>query len=639
VRADRGTPAWRPSLGAWREGENTRFRVWAPTKQRVEVVLRTPGRTGAGCVLDRAADGSFGGVVPGIGPGDLYGYRLDHEGVYPDPAARFQPEGVHGPSQVVDASRFVWTDHQWRGVRLRDLVLYELHVGTFTPAGTFTGVRERLPYLCDLGVTAIELMPVADFPGQRNWGYDGVCLFAPARCYGTPDELRRLVDQAHRLGIGVLLDVVYNHLGPDGAYLATFSPYYFSSRHQTPWGDAVNLDGLHCEMVRAFFIENALHWLHEYHFDGLRLDATHALVDDSPRHFLAELCSRVQASVTERSVLLIAEDHRNLACMVRPDTAGGWGLDAVWADDFHHQVRRHLAGDHEGYYRDYTGGVVDVATTLRRGWFFCGQTSVHLNARRGTDPTGLEPSQFIICLQNHDQVGNRALGERLHQQIAPAAYRAATVLLLCAPETPLLFMGQEWAASSPFRYFTDHNAELGRLVTAGRRREFAAFSAFADPAARASIPDPQDPRTFQSSCLDWTEQAREPHASVTRLYRRLLALRRSEPALQAASWNNVAVVPRGDDALLLHRTAGTAALLVMVKLRSGGPVPLARPSIPRGPEVAGEDAWRPLLTTEDSGLSPDPTPIRLEFVAGSPTAYFDRPGALIMRVPSHYRPE
>jgi len=294
--------AWRPALGAWCEADGVRFRVWAPTRKRVDVVIESEGAH----ALTRAADGTFAGFVAGVAAGSRYRYRLDGDGTYPDPASRFQPEGVHGPSEVVDAGRFEWSDAAWPGVRLEDLVIYELHVGAFSQSGTFGGLIDRLEYLRDLGATAIEIMPVADFPGRRNWGYDGVALFAPARCYGRPDDLRRVVDAAHRLGLGVLLDVVYNHLGPDGNYLGSFSPYYFSKRHQTPWGDAVNLDGPHSDMVRAFFMENALHWVHEYHIDGLRLDATHALIDDSPRHFLAELGSRVRASVCVRGVLLIA---------------------------------------------------------------------------------------------------------------------------------------------------------------------------------------------------------------------------------------------------------------------------------------------------------------------------------------------
>ena len=330
-------PSWTPSLGAWRTPDGIRFRVWAPESRQVDVVLARPDEEHS-YSLDRDRDGAFSGVVSAAAPGDRYRYRLDGGPPLPDPASRWQPDGVHGPSQVVDPNAFAWTDVGWTGRELADIVFYELHVGTFSPEGTFAGVAARLGAIAELGVSAIELMPVADFPGSRNWGYDGVALFAPARCYGTPDDLRHLVDAAHRLGLAVFLDVVYNHFGPDGAYAMAFSPHYVTDRHHTPWGAAINFDGDHSDMVRAFFIENACHWVHEYHIDGLRLDATHAIADDSPRHFLAELTARVHDSVRGRRVLLVAEDARNLNWIARPEADGGWGFDAVWADDFHHHA-------------------------------------------------------------------------------------------------------------------------------------------------------------------------------------------------------------------------------------------------------------------------------------------------------------
>ncbi|MBP1685048.1 MAG: malto-oligosyltrehalose trehalohydrolase [Deltaproteobacteria bacterium] len=617
---------WQPSWGAWRDSEGVRFRVWAPGRRRVDVVLEAPQQTNVVATLTPAADGSFSAVIPHAAPGDRYRYRLDGEGPYPDPASRFQPDGVHGPSAIIDPCSFSWTDAGWRGVRLNDLVVYELHVGTFTPAGTFAGMMHRLPYLRDLGVTAIEVMPVADFAGSRNWGYDGVAWFAPARCYGQPDDLRRLVDNAHGLGLAVILDVVFNHVGPDGAYLATFSPYYFSTRHQTPWGDAINLDGPHSETVRSVLLEAALHWLHEYHIDGLRLDATHALIDDSPQPFLAELTSRIRTAVSGREVVLIAEDHRNLADMVRPVARGGWGLDGVWADDFHHQTRRALAGDRDGYYRDFSGSLSDLATTLRRGWFYCGQHSQHFGAARGTDPAGLAPSQFVICLDNHDQIGNRAFGERLHHQIDLATYRAASVLLLCAPQTPLLFMGQEWAASAPFQYFTDHNPQLGKLITEGRRREFKEFSAFSDPQARARIPDPQDPATFVRSRLDWSEAEREPHAALVRLYHALLRLRRTEPLLRAAGWNGFGALAVNEHCLLLRKQDGSGTLLVVIHLRHAGSVNLREPfwQLPHA-------SWQILLSSEDQAFAVDAIPIRVDLDGSWPEFVFARPGALILK--------
>jgi maltooligosyltrehalose trehalohydrolase len=632
---DRRTPperstGWRPSLGAWPESGGTRFRVWAPEAGAVEVVVERARGGPLARPLERSPDGTWGGVVGGVRVGDRYRYRVDGTGPFPDPASRYQPEGVHGPSEVVDPGRFAWSDAGWRGLAPEEAVLYELHVGTFSPEGTFAGVTQRLPLLKDLGVTAVELMPVADFAGHRSWGYDGVDLFAPARCYGPPDDLRRLVDEAHRLGLAVVLDVVYNHFGPAGNYTGAFSRHYLSRRHQNPWGDCVNLDGEGSEMVRGFFIENALHWVHEYHIDGLRLDATHALIDDGPRHFLAELAARVRASALPRRLLLYAEDHRNLDRMLRPEWAGGWDLDGVWADDFHHQVRRHLAGDNEGYYRDYTGSMADLAETINQGWFYSGQHSIHLDEPRGTDPVGIEPRRFVICLQNHDQVGNRACGERLHHQIDFAAYRAACAVLLCAPQTPLLFMGQEWATAAPFLYFTDHEEDLGRLVTEGRRREFRHFLAFVDPGARERIPDPQALATFEASRPDWAERGREPHASVLRLHRALLALRRAEPALRSGRREDYEAAPLDDDTLLLLRNGpGGDGLLVAARLRGAGTVDLGR-----SPDLLPSDTsrWDVILTTEDPPFAPDPAAPRVDRDGPAPVGRFARPSAVVLRM-------
>jgi maltooligosyltrehalose trehalohydrolase len=481
-------------------------------------------------------------------------------------------------------------------------------------------------YLARLGVTAVELMPIADFPGVRNWGYDGVDLFAPARCYGTPDDLRRLVDEAHALGLAVILDVVYNHLGPDGNYLSVFSPYYFSDTHANPWGKALNFDGPGSPMVRQFFIENSLHWVHEYHIDGLRLDATHAIVDDGPRHFVAELTAGVKESAA-RPVHVIAEDHRNLAHMIRPEGEGGWGLDGVWADDFHHKVRVALAGDNEGYYRDYTGSMPNLARTLNQGWHFTGQYSTYLGEHRGTDPTGIPPRRFVFCIQNHDQVGNRAMGERLHHQIDLDAYRAASVLLLCAPATPLLFMGQEWAATSPFLYFTDHPEELGQLVTAGRRNEFRHFSAFADAAARGDIPDPQDPATFLGSRLDWSEVDREPHASTLRLYQRLLALRRHESAIRCERFSAHALT---EGTLLLRQDAEQGpSLLAIVQMSGSSEIELADQDLLAG---LNPSSWQLLLTTEDPPFAPDPRPPAIESHNGGLRIAFARPSAVLVSI-------
>ena len=619
---------WRGTLGAIVQGGGrVDFRVWAPATRAVGIVVERDGHAAEARALTGGPDGQFTLTWHGLDAGARYRYVLDGGAPLPDPASRQQPNGVHGASAVVDPSAFHWSDGHWEGVPLEALTVYELHVGTFSPAGTFAGVTERLPLLRDLGVTAIELMPVADFPGTRNWGYDGVSLFAPARCYGAPDDLRRLVDTAHFLGLAVLLDVVYNHTGPDGSYLSAFSPHYFNDRHPSPWGQGLDVDGTHSHHVREFFIENALHWVHEYHMDGLRLDATHAIHDDSARHILAELTARVKASVAARHVHLIAEDHRNLATMVMPPEEFGWGLDAVWADDFHHQMRRLLAGDRDGYYRDFTGTTVDLAATLRQGWFFTGQYSEHLQAARGTDPASVPARRFVVCLQNHDQIGNRARGERLHHQIDSAAFRAASVVLLTAPLTPLLFMGQEWAASAPFQYFTDHAEPLGRLVTEGRRREFGDFASFADQEAAAAIPDPQALSTFTASRLDWTERNVEPHGGMVRLYSALLHLRRAE--LDAGPEpEEFAVEALDDDTLVMIRTnkAGVR-YLVVARLRGAGAADLAASPLATG-TVGG---WTVVLTSEDAAFGAAGAAVEVNCAGPAPVLQFGGPAAVILK--------
>ena len=620
---------WHPRIGAYAAESGFRFEVWAPRRRCVELLLHPYSTRSRRVPLTTVADGAFAITLTDVKPGDRYAYLLDGEGPFPDPASRFQPEGVHGPSQIVDPAQFAWSDHGWRGVPLHDAIIYELHVGTFTPAGTFAGVTERLQYLADLGVTVIELMPVADFPGRWNWGYDGVSLFAPARCYGTPDDRRRLVDQAHRIGLAVMLDVVYNHFGPDGAYLTMFSPYYVSTRHRTPWGAAVNLDGDYSTQVRSFFIENALHWLTEYHLDGLRLDATHGLVDNSGCHVVRELAVSVRKLIKDRTVLLMAEDERNLNTIVQPFNEGGWGLDAVWSDDFHHQMRRLSAGDRDGYYQDFSGSIEDLATTLNRGWFYSGQYSEYLGNARGTDPSGVPLNRMVVCIQNHDQVGNRPFGSRLHHQIDRALFRAVTAVLLFAPETPLLFMGQEWAASSPFLYFTDHNAELGRQVTEGRRQEFSRFAAFSDVATRARIPDPQAEGTFVASQLQWNELEQRGHYGVHRLYRALLALRRREAALRSPE--GAAATAIGDHCLGVKRTNDAGEILLLLACFRGSATIDTR----EWAALDSTDHWEVVLTTEDDAFvsmsEDDESEADIPAVSRDGQATFRRPGAVILK--------
>ncbi len=607
----------------WLGAEGTRFRVWAPEATRVELVIEA----GAGPPAPMAPtrEGWFELTHPAAGPGTRYRFLVNGAGPFPDPASRFQPTGVHGPSEVVDPAAYPWADADWTGVPLERLVLYELHVGTFTPEGTFRAAAARLPDLVDLGVTAIELMPVADFPGDRNWGYDGVAPFAPARCYGPPDDLRALVNEAHRLGLAVHLDVVYNHLGPDGAYQGTFSGQYHSAAHRTPWGAAINFDGPGSAPVREYVIANAVAWITEYHLDGLRLDATHAIHDESPRHILTALAEAVhQAARAEgRVALVIAEEVRNLAYLVKPEAEGGAGLDAAWSDDFHHQMRRKLAGDADGYFGDFSGSAADIAATALRGWFYMGQYAEYFGAPRGTDPAGLAATRFVFFLQNHDQVGNRALGDRLHHFIAPAAYRAASALLLVLPQTPLLFMGQEWAASSPFLYFTDHNPELGEAVRNGRRSEFARFAAFRDPAARERIPDPQAEATFVASRLDWLEREREPHRSTLLLYRHLLRLRRTEAALVEGDCE---IADLGDDILLVRReTGGASTILAIVCLSGAGQVELeGHPMSRLGPG----QRWHLLLSTGADAAAAGAAPITV--ATDRCAVEFTEPGAVLL---------
>lgn len=529
--------------------------------------------------MTKLADGYFTALVLGVKPGSQYSFYVDGRGPFPDPASRFQPEGVHGPSVVVDPRSFVWHDDDWVGIALQDAVFYELHIGTFTCEGTYQAAAKKLGYLKDLGITAIELMPLADFAGDRNWGYDGVASFAPSHVYGTPDDLRSFIDQAHQHGLAVFLDVVYNHFGPDGAYQGAFSSHYFTKRHHTPWGDGINFEE---GAVRNYVIESALRWIKEYHFDGLRLDAIHAILDDSPRHILADLASAV--SGLGRRVHVIAEDCRNLAEIVKPQARGGLGLSGLWADDFHHQMRRMLAGDSDGYYAEFNSSLETLVSIMKRGWF-----------RGNSDTTGIDYWQFVYCIQNHDQIGNRPSGDRLHHHIDLAAYRAASALLLLLPQTPLLFMGQEWAASTPFLYFTDHHDELGSQVTEGRRREFEGFSGF----AKAEIPDPQALSSFRVSKLRWDELNTEPHAGVFRLYKSLLRLRSTEtnPHIQIEALD--------DDTLLLER----ASFFAVIRLRGHGAVKVQ----------AQLDLTHRLWDSEDGSIH----------VASHVT--FSRPGAVVFR--------
>ena len=525
-----------------REDGSVRFRLWAPAAHRVELRLEPSQKDSASGLSKRSTTplrsaltsldgGWFEFVTNQARPGDQYLFRIDDGQDVPDPASRFQPRDVYGPSEIIDPAAFDWRDERWRGRPWQEAVIYELHVGAFTTGGTFSAACDRLDYLADLGITALELMPVADFPGKRNWGYDGVFEFAPDSSYGRPEDLKKLVQAAHERGIMVLLDVVYNHFGPEGNYLNSYAPQFFTARHHTPWGNGINFDGTQSRVVRDFFIHNALYWLTEYHFDGLRLDAVHAIADDSKPDILTELAAAVHSSLPDRHVHLVLENERNQASRLRrtprclPQT-----YTAQWDDDIHHSLHVLLTGERDGYYEDYAERPLDqLGRCLSQGFAYQGEASVHRNGlSHGESTAGLPPAAFVSFLQNHDQIGNRAFGERITQIADGRAVRAAMELLLLAPAPPMLFMGEEFAAESPFFFFCDFEKDLASAVTAGRRNEFARFASFRDPAERERIPDPNASATFESSRLDWSKIGETQSEEWLGFYRRLLRLRREQ---------------------------------------------------------------------------------------------------------------
>ncbi len=582
---------WKLPIGAQVAADGVNFRVWATEARQVEVVLLDQNdRETAIYELTKDENGYFSRLIGGIGAGTRYMYRLDRDRLRPDPASRFQPADIHGASEVVSPD-FDWHDQGWSGLPLEDMTIYELHVGTATPEGTFEALVEKLDYLKSLGISTLEIMPVADFPGQRNWGYDGVDLYAPSSKYGGPVGLKKLVDAAHAHGLAVLLDVVYNHFGPDGNYLRDFSHQYFTHAKKSPWGDAINFSA---PAVRQFFVSNVLYWACEFHLDGLRLDATPWILDDSATHILKEMIVRVRQTLPGgRHFVMIAEDDRNNIGMLKSHSEGGYGFDAVWADDFHHQTRSSFAGDNEGYFMDYTGSAADLAETLSKGWFFVGQKSQFSGRYKGTDGSSIDPCHFVYCIQNHDQIGNRAVGDRLNFSIAPDAYRAASALLLLSPYTPLLFQGQEWAASTPFLYFTDHNAELGALVTKGRQEEFSHFSGF----SQAAVPDPQAVNTFLQSKLKWDEQSQPEHSPVLTLYRDLLGLRRSSINRENSHRQSFKAQVVDQDAIAMrYHSADEQDLLVIINLKDALNLTLSQTELAGLPEGF---RWEPVLTTSD----------------------------------------
>ncbi|MDX2024201.1 MAG: malto-oligosyltrehalose trehalohydrolase [Deltaproteobacteria bacterium] len=577
-----------PSLGAFADAGGVLFRVYVTSVSPCRLRLLHDDGTHDSLALTALGDGVFELYVPGVRHGQRYQYELAAD-VYPDPFSRWQPEGVHAPSSVY-TSGFTW-HHAGVHMPMDAYVLYELHVGTFTAQGSYSAAADHLEELAKLGITAIELMPLAAPAGQRGWGYDGVALFAPFAAYGAPDELRAFIDRAHGLGMAVILDVVYNHLGPAGNYLPKFSGEYFTAETKTLWGDAPDFGNA---PMRNLVIQNVKYWLEEFHFDGLRLDATHAIVDPSERHILAEIASLANAYSPAR--VLFAEDNRN-----DPKIVTDAGLSALWTDDFHHQVRVTLTGEQDGYYAAYAPGVAGLAQTINRGWFYEGQGYGSEGEPRGESADCLPAERFIYFIQNHDQVGNRPLGDRLTHTVSLDQFCAASTLLLFLPMTPLIFMGQEWAASSPFLYFTDHDAELGEAIERGRRQEFQHMTAFADASAQERIPNPQLQETFVRSKLNWEERERPGHKRVLQLYKRLLQLRRTDPVLTQSRREQLLADARGD-VLRVHRWRGPEQRLLLVNF--GG----SRQSVE---DIVGQslsNVWQEVVSSEVD-VTPHSTPI------------------------------
>jgi maltooligosyltrehalose trehalohydrolase len=522
------TPASAPvrrkyPIGAEYLGDGrTHFRVWAPASREVLVV--SDGRSVA---LAAEGDGYFSGAAA-LGPGSRYQFQLaDGDRLYPDPASRFQPDGPHGASEVIDPAAFAWSDVGWPGAQLEGQIVYEMHAGTFTREGTWTAAARELPELARIGITMVEIMPVADFDGRFGWGYDGVDLFAPTRLYGRPDDLRDFVDRAHAAGIAVLLDVVYNHLGPSGNYLRAFSPAYFTDKYENEWGDAINFDGAGSAAVRELFQSNAEYWIDEFHFDGLRFDATQQIFDDSSEHILQAIARTARAAAGARSIVLVAENEPQETRLVRPIEQGGYGLDALWNDDFHHSAIVGVTGRGEAYYSDTCGNPQEFVSAAKYGYLFQGQHYAWQRQPRGTPSFGLSPAHFVVYLQNHDQVANSARGLRGHQLTSPARWRAITALTLLSPSTPMLFQGQEFSASAPFLYFADFESELAAAVRKGRAEFLTQFPSIVDVEARSTLDDPSSVSTFERCKLDFAE--RERHADAYRLHEDLLRLRRADP--------------------------------------------------------------------------------------------------------------
>jgi maltooligosyltrehalose trehalohydrolase len=540
-------------------GKGVHFRLWANRRQKISLVMvgGTDSSRNEEIPLSTDEEGYFSALVPSAGEGTRYFFRLDDQSKnLPDPASRFQPLGVHGPSQIVDPDRFTWHDQEWPGGGLQGQVIYEMHIGTFTPEGTWRAAAALLPKLAETGITVLEIMPVAEFAGEFGWGYDGVYPFAPSHLYGQPDDMRYFVDQAHLLGLGVILDVIYNHLGPVGNYFAEYSLDYFTDRYETEWGYALNFDGKNSPPVREFFISNAVYWISEFHIDGLRLDATQSIYDRSPVHVLSALTTAVRRTAGNRQVVVIAENEPQQTELIQPAADGGFGLDGMWNDDFHHSAMVAVTGRTEAYYTDYLGSPQEFVSLAKWGFLYQGQFYNWQNKARGSPTFGIAPYQFINFLQNHDQVANSARGQRCHELTSPGRLRAVTAFLLLIPGTPLLFQGQEFGASSPFVYFADHEPELAGQVKKGRFDFLRQFKSLDQPDILARIGDPADPQSFLQCKLNHSE--RTAHSEILALHQDLLRLRREDEVFrqQRADWLHGAVI--GPEAFILRWIAPEA---------------------------------------------------------------------------------
>jgi maltooligosyltrehalose trehalohydrolase len=541
----------------------THFRVWAPRSRKVEVILESGPGAPAAIPLKLLQNGYFAGLAPQAAAGTRYRFRLHENGLFPDPVSRFQPDGPHGSSQVVDPSTFFWRDTRWPGVGIEGQVIYEMHVGTFTKEGTWASARQELPELAACGITVIELMPVGDFPGRFGWGYDGVGLFAPVWLYGQPDDFRAFVDEAHQCGLGVILDVVYNHFGPSGNYLKEFSSDYFTDKYDNDWGRAINFDGENAAPVREFFLTNAAYWIEEFHLDGLRLDATQQIFDHSPEYIVTAVAKRVREAARGRKTIIVAENEPQDTRLVRPATKGGSGLDGLWNDDFHHSATVALTGRNEAYYTDYLGKAQEFLSMLKYGYLYQGQCYKWQKQRRGSPGLDLPPAAFIIYIQNHDQVANSGRSERIQFLTSPGRLRAMTALLLLAPATPMLFQGQEFGASTPFHYFCDHAPELAKIVKEGRSRFIHQFRSLATQEMQPYLQDPGNPSVFERCKLDFSE--RERHRPIYDLHKDLLRLRREDKVFRAQKPGGLDGSVLAEECLLLRffDPAGDDRLLIV----------------------------------------------------------------------------